>query len=111
MPRVESRPLTEAHSPALATRHRAAHQQMKDAEHQQPEAQFAFKAQPLNKKILEGPVSSCLPAHMHAATSVQPCCVECGTGCVYWGFVFDDLLCFAVPCQQAWCKRLQLGHA
>ena len=58
MPRAEARPLTEAQSPALATRHRAAHQQIKQADQQQPDAaQPAFKAHPLNKKILDGPVS------------------------------------------------------
>ena len=58
MPRAEARPLTEAQSPALATRHRAAHQQIKQADQQQPgAAQPAFKAHPLNKKILDGPVS------------------------------------------------------
>jgi len=52
LPRAEARPLTEAHSPHLATKHRAA--QQKVPEPSQPDQ--PFKAQPLNKKILEGPV-------------------------------------------------------
>lgn len=54
LPRAEARPLTEAHSPHLATKHRAAHQHHSIPEPSQPDQ--AFKAQPLNKKILEGPV-------------------------------------------------------
>ncbi|KAL0037418.1 hypothetical protein WJX79_007009 [Trebouxia sp. C0005] len=53
LPRAEARPLTEAHSPHLATKHRAVHQQQKAPESSQTDQ--AFKAQPLNKKILEGP--------------------------------------------------------
>ena len=53
MPRVEARPLTEAHSPDLATKNRAVHQHQKAPDSQ---AEQRFKAQPLNKKILEGPV-------------------------------------------------------
>ena len=70
MPRVEARPLTEAHSPALATKSRAVHQ------HQKPPdclpAEQGFKAQPLNKKILEGPVREhhgpCM--HMHSGLKI-----------------------------------------
>ena len=54
LPRAEARPLTEAHSPDLATKHRAAHQHPRPPE--QSQADQGFKAQPLNKKILEGPV-------------------------------------------------------
>ncbi|KAL3160020.1 hypothetical protein ABBQ38_010406 [Trebouxia sp. C0009 RCD-2024] len=54
LPRVEARPLTEAHSPDLATKSRALHQHQK-APDPSP-AEQGFKAQPLNKKILEGPV-------------------------------------------------------
>lgn len=54
MPRVEARPLTEAHSPDLATKSRAVQQHQK-APDPSP-AEQGFKAQPLNKKILEGPV-------------------------------------------------------
>ncbi len=52
LPRAEARTLTEAHSPHLATKHRAAHHKV--LEPSQPDQ--AFKAQPLNKKIFEGPV-------------------------------------------------------
>lgn len=54
MPRMEARPLTEAHSPDLATKSRAVHQHQKAPDSSQAEQRF--KAQPLNKKILEGPV-------------------------------------------------------
>lgn len=61
MPRVEARPLTEAHSPDLATKGRAMHQHQKAPEVLQPEQ--SFKAQPLNKKILEAPVREWQPVH------------------------------------------------
>ncbi len=54
MPRGEARPLTEAHSPDLATKHRAAFQHQTAPEPFQTDQ--GFKAQPLNKKILEGQV-------------------------------------------------------
>ena len=56
LPRVETRPLTEAHSPDLATKHRAAHPHPHAPPPAEPDQ--GFKAQPLNKKILEGPVCS-----------------------------------------------------
>ena len=58
MPRLEARPLTEAHSPDLATKSRAMHQHQKVPDSSQAEQRF--KAQPLNKKILEGPVRGAL---------------------------------------------------
>ena len=63
-PHVEARPLTEAHSPNLATKSRAVHQH-----HKAPDpssAEQGFKAQPLNKKILEGPVWVHYGLCMHA---------------------------------------------
>ncbi|KAK9824414.1 hypothetical protein WJX72_010115 [[Myrmecia] bisecta] len=51
VPKVDPRPLTEAHSPHLATdRRAAAHPAVPQDEAPAP----AFKAQPLNKRILEG---------------------------------------------------------
>lgn len=65
LPRVEARPLTEAHSPDLATKSRALHQHQK-APDPSP-AEQGFKAQPLNKKILEGPVHvQAQPMHAYA---------------------------------------------
>ncbi|DBA82837.1 hypothetical protein WJX77_000693 [Trebouxia sp. C0004] len=68
LPRADTRPLTEAHSPHLATKHRAAHQHQKVPQPSQPDQ--AFKAQPLNKKILEGPVFE--PKHSeHTVTKAK----------------------------------------
>ncbi|DBB09605.1 hypothetical protein WJX82_001287 [Trebouxia sp. C0006] len=68
LPRAEACPLTEAHSPHLATKHRAAHQHHKVPEPSQTDQ--VFKAQPLNKKILEGPAFE--PKHIeHAVTKAK----------------------------------------
>ena len=73
MPRLEARPLTEAHSPQLATKSRAAHPSLKGPEPLQ--AEHGFKAQPLNHKILEAPVCEYLPvAILIVCSSILPCC-------------------------------------
>ena len=63
MPRAEARPLTEAWSPDLATKQRAAHQHQPSAE--VPQSGQGFKAQPFNRKILDAPVR--LKAHIEIA--------------------------------------------
>ena len=67
MPRVEARPLTEARSPDLATKQRAA-QQQQQLNIEVPQSGQGFKAQPFNRKILDAPVS--LEAHMNIALFV-----------------------------------------
>ena len=62
MPRVVAQSLTEARSPDLATKQRATLQQPAAPQASQPDQ--GFKAQPLNKKILEGPVSANQPLLM-----------------------------------------------
>ena len=70
MPRVEARLLTEAHSPELATKSRAVHQHHKVAD--PSPAEQGFKAQPLNKKILEGPVCVHPSACLHLFSVLDP---------------------------------------